>query len=126
MARCDRVRVLVVDDRADARLLVRILLEEHPDLEVVAEADGAAAALRALDAAPDVALVDARMPVISGFDLAPQLLERAPHLRIALLSAIVDDRVEALAKAAGMVRCLGKDDLGVLADTVRELAGRQP
>ena len=124
MARSDPVRVMVVDDQADARFLVRVLLEEHEDVEVVAEADGAQAAFRGLAADPQVVLLDARMPLVSGFELAPQLLERAPEVRIALLSTIVDERVEALAHAAGMRRCLVKGDFDGLADVVRELAGR--
>ena len=122
MARSDLVRVMVVDDQADARFLVRVLLEEHDDLEVVAEADGAPAALRGLEFAPDVALVDARMPLVDGFELAPQLRERAPHLQVALLTTIVDDRVRELAAAAGITRCVAKGDYDALADVVRELA----
>jgi CheY-like chemotaxis protein len=124
MARSDPVRVMVVDDLADARFLVRLLLEEHQDLEVVAEANGAAAALEALDAGPDVALVDARMPLVDGFELAPQLLARRPDLRIALLTTIVDDRVRELAAGAGIARCVSKGEWDALPDVVRELAGR--
>src|SRR4051794_20379921 len=58
----DPVRVMVVDDQADVRFLIGVILEEHDDLELVAEADGAPAALAlAAGTAPDVALLDARM-----------------------------------------------------------------
>jgi len=124
MARSAPVRVMVVDDQADARFLVRILLEEHDDLEIVAEADGAAAALRGLAAQPEVALLDARMPLVSGFELAPQLLERDPALRVALVTTIVDDRVRELATAAGITRCIAKGEFDALADLIRELAAR--
>src|SRR3954453_22118176 len=125
MARSEPVRVMVVDDQADARFLIRVLLSEHADLEVVAEADGAPAALAGLEAAPDVALLDARMPLVTGFELAPQLLERAPGLRIALLTSIVDDRVRAQAATAGIERCVAKGEWSGLAEVVRGLAGRQ-
>jgi CheY-like chemotaxis protein len=125
MARSDPIRVMVVDDQADARYLVRVLLEEHADLAVVAEADGEPAALAGLQAGPEVALVDARMPLISGFELAPRLLERAPGLRIALLTSIVDDHVRAQAATAGIERCVAKGEWSGLAEVVRGLAGRQ-
>lgn len=124
MAGSDPVRVMVVDDQADARFLVRAILGEHADLDVVAEADGADSALRALDSArPQVALLDARMPRVDGFELAPLLLERAPELRIALLTSIVDHVVEAQAREAGVHRCASKGDFEALPALVRELAG---
>jgi DNA-binding NarL/FixJ family response regulator len=116
---------MVVDDQADVRFLIRVVLRDHPGVEVVAEADGAAAALAAVgSAAPDVALVDARMPVMDGFELAPQLLAAAPGLRIAVLTTIVDEVVEADARAAGAVACLSKDDVDGLPETILELAAR--
>src|SRR5688500_11392831 len=85
------IRVMVVDDAADARLLIRISLAEHAGMAVIAEAAGADAALEALDdAAPHVALLDARMPVVDGFELTAALLERRPDLRIAILTSMVD------------------------------------
>src|SRR4051794_33938853 len=112
MAGLPPVRVMVVDDQADARFLVRVLLEEHEDLEVVAEAAGAPEALQAaVSAAPDVALLDARMPLVDGFELAPRLLDAAPGLRIGLLTSLLDDVVEARARAAGVTACLAKGDL---------------
>lgn len=116
------MRVMVVDDAADARFLISLILGEHDDLEVVAEADGAPAALEALSAAkPDVALVDARMPVVDGFELARALLERDPGLRVAMLTSMVDSVVEARAQEVGAAACFSKGDLPDLADLVRSL-----
>src|SRR3954466_11416991 len=107
MATSDPVRVMVVDDPADMRFLVAILLREHADIEVVAEADGAQTALaRLADAAPDVALLDARMPVTDGFELTRRLLAEAPGLRVAMLTGLVDERVEQAAEAAGALACV--------------------
>src|SRR3954453_3247030 len=125
MARTDPVRVMVVDDQADARFLARVILEECDDLEVVAEAADADAALAGLErAAPDVALLDARMPQVDGFELAPRLLAAAPELRIALLTSVVDAAVEERARAAGVVTCATKGDIDGLPAVVRRLAGR--
>ena len=115
---------MVVDDAADARFLIRLSLEEHEDVRVVAEADGAEAALSQIDAAaPDVALLDARMPVTDGFELCAALLERRADLRVAILTSMVDEVVERRAAEAGAVRAVSKGDFPGLGALVRSLAG---
>ena len=117
------VRVIVVDDAADARFLIGLVLGDCTDLAIVAEADGADAALAALDdARPDVALLDARMPVVDGYQLAGMLLERRPDLRIALLTSMVDEVVEEKALAAGAHACFSKAEMDGLGERVVALA----
>jgi YesN/AraC family two-component response regulator len=61
------IRILIADDQALARAGLRKILESEPDLEVVAEAgDGAEACTAAQRTAPDVILVDIRMPRMDG------------------------------------------------------------
>jgi len=65
------LRVLIADDEALARRRLRRLLEESPDIEVVAELDSGDAALAALEAAAvDVAFLDIQMPGLSGLDVS--------------------------------------------------------
>ena len=117
------IRVMVVDDAPDARFLVRLMLRDHDDIEIVAEADGAAAALEQVgDAEPHVALLDARMPRVDGFELARSLLGVRPALLIAILTAMVDEDVIARARDAGAHACWSKEDLESLPDAVRGLA----
>ena len=124
MAATNPVRVMVIDDQADVRFLVGLILGDHPDIDLVAEADGADEALAKLaETAPDVALLDARMPKMDGFELAPRLLERDPQLRIALLTSLVDDDIEERAREAGAHACASKADFDALPDLVRRLAG---
>ncbi len=114
---------MVVDDAADARFLICLILREHADLEVVAEADGAPAALERIGAArPDVVLLDARMPVMDGFELALELIGSDPDLRVAMLTSMVDEVVEARAREVGAHACLSKGDMMELPDVVRSLA----
>jgi DNA-binding NarL/FixJ family response regulator len=119
------IRVLVVDDSEDARFLVSVLLEEEAGIEVVGSVSGAAEALElAATAAADVALVDARMPLVDGFSLTPQLLAEHPELAVVLLTSLVDPTIEAQAAAAGAIACEAKGDWDRLADVVRAAAGR--
>ena len=120
------VRVLVVDDHADVRFLVRTILRDAgPPLEVAAEASGAHEAVEAVEGGEvDVVVLDARMPVIDGYEAAAMLLQRCPGLPILLCSAIVDDDVRERAEAAGIAACLSKYHFEAIPRVVLELAGR--
>ncbi len=68
------MRVLNADDEAPARERLRSLLAEIPDMEVVAEAVNGEQALRlAVEASPDVVLLDVRMPGMDGIEAARQI-----------------------------------------------------
>ncbi|WP_214411379.1 response regulator [Sphaerisporangium fuscum] len=68
------IRVLVADDQAMIRGCLRIILEDQPDIAVVAEArDGAEAVALARSLRPDVCLVDVQMPRLDGIDVTRAL-----------------------------------------------------
>jgi DNA-binding NarL/FixJ family response regulator len=68
------IRLLVVDDQQLVRTGFRMILDAEPDLEVVAEAgDGAEAVEVARRTAPDVTLMDIRMPVMDGVEATRRL-----------------------------------------------------
>ena len=120
------VRVLVVDDHADVRFLVRAILDDAaPDVAYAGEAAGAEEAVAALEELePDVVVLDARMPAVDGYEAAAMLLERRPGLPILLCSAIVDDEIRERAAAAGIAACLSKDHFEAIPRVVVELARR--
>ena len=120
------VRLLIVDDHADVRFLLRAIVEDAGlPVEVVGEADGVESALAQLGtAAPDVVVMDARMPEVDGFEAAGLLLARQPDLPIVLCSAWVDDDVRRRAAAAGIRVALSKDQFDEIPALVVELAGR--
>lgn len=119
----DPIRVMVVDDAADARFLITLILREDSGVEVVAEADGARSALDQLEgAAPQVALLDARMPLVDGYELTGQLLALRADLRVAILTSVVDEVIEGRARDAGAHACWSKADLEQLSGMIRELA----
>ena len=118
------IRLFIVDDAEDARFLVRVILDETPEVEIVGEADGAVRALEQLeDAAPDVVLLDAVMPRMDGYDLAPLVRERLPRAKLVLLTAHVDEVVRRRAEGSGIDRVLGKDEYERLSEVVIELGG---
>jgi two-component system, LytTR family, response regulator AlgR len=81
MAEAARLRVLIVDDESPARERLRSLLSEITDVEVIGEAANGHEALReSHDRAPDVVLLDVRMPGMDGLEAARHLnvLEEPP------------------------------------------------
>lgn len=118
------VKVMVIDDHADVRFLIRLIVEDAgPELRVAGEAPGARAALESIDEIdPDVVVLDARMPLIDGFEAAPMILERRPGQAIVLCSAIVDDAVRERAEQAGIAACVSKDAFEDIPRVVLELA----
>lgn len=70
----DRIRVLVVDDMLVQRLLLRRLIEQHPDLEWIGEADGADTAKLLTDTLkPDALILDVQMPGLTGLEFFASL-----------------------------------------------------
>jgi DNA-binding NarL/FixJ family response regulator len=83
----DPIRILLADDHALVRRGVRLILDNEPDLTVVAEAaDGAEALDQARGASPDLAILDIAMPRTTGLQAARELSRTMPQLRILMLT----------------------------------------
>jgi DNA-binding NarL/FixJ family response regulator len=68
------IRVIVADDQEIVRTGLRMILDAHPDIEVIGEAaDGRVAVALALELRPDVCLLDIRMPDMDGIEATRQL-----------------------------------------------------
>jgi DNA-binding NarL/FixJ family response regulator len=82
------VRVLIVDDQSLVRAGFRMILDVEEDVEVVGEAsDGAEAIEAAHELAPDVILMDVRMPNVDGLEATRRLLEgKAEGPRVLILT----------------------------------------
>ena len=81
------IRILLVDDQALVRAGFRLILDAEPDLEVVGEAsDGEQAVTLAAELAPDLVLMDIRMPGLNGIEATRQLLAERNATRVLILT----------------------------------------
>jgi two-component system, NarL family, nitrate/nitrite response regulator NarL len=116
-----RARLLIVDDHEPFLSSARRLLDTD-DLQVVGVASSATEALiLAKEHDPDVALVDVDLRGESGFELARELLNARPRLRVILLSTHSEEDIEDLVAESPAVGFLAKSRLTPAA--VREVAG---
>jgi DNA-binding NarL/FixJ family response regulator len=82
-----KTRILLADDHALVRRGLRLILDEQPDLEVVAEAgDGAEAVKLALEGDVELAILDISMPRMTGLQATRELQRRQPQVRVLILS----------------------------------------
>ncbi len=110
------IRILLADDHRMVRHGLRLMLDEEPDLQVVAEADdGAEAVRRAREPDVDLAVLDVAMPRLTGIQAARELTAQRPDLRVLVLSMHDNEQFffEALrAGASGYVlKSAAHDDL---------------
>ncbi|HEX4062648.1 MAG TPA: response regulator transcription factor [Streptosporangiaceae bacterium] len=104
------IRVLTADDQRVVREGLTMVLGLLPGIEVVgAAADGDEAVALARDLAPDVVLMDLRMPRCDGVEATRQLREQAPQVKVIVLTTYADDRSVLEALRAGARGYLTKD-----------------
>ena len=97
-----KARILLADDHALVRHGLRMVLEEQPDLEVIAEAgDGIEAVRAGMEEEVDLAILDIAMPRMTGLHAARELHRRRPDLRVLILSMHENERYLREALRAG-------------------------
>ena len=122
------LRIILVDDHAVVREGVRALLEEEEGLAVVGEfSDGAQALESAAALAPDVAIVDLRMPGLSAVETIVGLKRAIPDVNILVFTSFGEDAAIRATLDAGAIGYLLKDALrGELVRAVRAVANGEP
>jgi CheY-like chemotaxis protein len=114
-------RVLVVDDEADIRIMLRHMLRRHT--WVVDEAgSGEEAIERCREGGFSAIVLDQRMPVMTGTEVARQLRAEGVEIPIVLFSAYLDISVEAEAREIG-VATISKENLSDLVEALRPYHG---
>jgi DNA-binding NarL/FixJ family response regulator len=105
-----RLRLLLVDDQAMFREGLRLLLSQQADLEIVGEAgDGLAALESVRRMAPDVVLMDLRMPNLGGAEATRRIKAEAPAVKVIVLTTFEEDEEVFSALRAGAAGFLLKD-----------------
>lgn len=112
----DTVRILIADDHSVVRAGLRALLERHGNFRVVAEASsGEEAVTKAQELQPDVAVLDIRMPGISGIEACRRIVKIVPGCRVIMLTSYAEDELLMAAIQAGaagyVLKRIGDNDL---------------
>lgn len=103
------IRVMIVDDHRLVRVALRALLADARDIEVVGQADsGEEAVTLARELAPNVVLMDLRMPGLGGLEATRRLLRADPGIRVVVVTACSEDPFPAQAIKAGAAGFLTK------------------
>jgi two-component system, NarL family, response regulator DevR len=119
-----QIRVFLLDDHEIVRRGIADLLHAEPDISIVGEAGTAAEALRRIPAAaPDVAVLDARLPDGSGIEVCREIRSSLPAIRCLILTSYDDNDAIFAAVMAGAAGYLLKEVRGTyLVDAVRQVA----
>jgi len=123
----DKIRIMLVDDHPGFRMGMAALIENQPDLKVVAEAsDGLEAIKLYRDCKPDVVLMDLRLPGMGGVEATMAIRKEFPDARIIVLTTFDADEDIYRAIQSGAKSYLLKDTPNAeLANTIRAVFGGQ-
>jgi two-component system, NarL family, response regulator DevR len=110
------LKIVLVDDHEVVRVGLRTLIERQKDLQVVGEAGTAREAIEQVGRlAPDVVILDIRLPGRSGVEACSEIKSRWPDVRVIMLTSFPDDEVLFDAIAAGadgyVLKQVGSDEL---------------
>lgn len=118
-----RSRVLIIDDSATMRALLRAALERHPGLEIVGEAaDPLEARMAIRELSPDVLTLDVEMPNMNGLEFLERLMRLRP-MPVVMVSTLTQAGadVSLAALELGAVDCVAKPST-IAPDGFRDLA----
>lgn len=117
------IKVLIVDDHALVRMGIRRLLDDLPDMQVVADADSGESALFLVKLhQPDVVLLDMKMPGIDGWEVTRRLKKSYPTIKIIAVTAMRSEPLPGLILQLGAMGFLTKESgAGEMADAIRKV-----
>jgi two-component system, NarL family, response regulator NreC len=121
------IRIILADDHKIVRDGLRSLLEQQPDMEVIAEAENGQKAVDLVkQLAPDVVIMDIAMPEMNGIEATRRITHQDSDVKVIALSMYSDKRFTAEMLKAGAVSYLQKDcAFEQLARTVRSVVSKE-
>ena len=121
------INVLLVDDHMLVRAGLKRVLEEAPDIDVVAEASNGTQALAEFTrVVPDVVILDISMPGMDGLETTKKMINKHPDARILILTVYPEDYYAARIIKAGALGYITKGtSTAELHNSVRTVANRQ-
>ncbi|MDQ3066718.1 MAG: response regulator [Actinomycetota bacterium] len=125
MSASGKLRIVLADDTAEYRQLLRLILEQDGRFDVVAEAaDGAQAIELVVAERPDAIVLDLAMPVLDGLQAIPMLRERAPETAVVVLSGFARGQVDREAITRGAAAYVEKGEaFSTIVDTLLDVTG---
>src|ERR1700722_12302102 len=116
-------RILIIDDCAPIRGLIRTFIESRPGIKVCGEAsDGFEGVNKGLELMPDAIILDFSMPRLNGLQAALMLHQIMPEIPIILFTIFNDSVIARLAHNVGVASVISKtDQLTKLADEIQRL-----
>ncbi len=107
------ITIMLADDHPFIRQALKILLENEPDMKIVAEAsNGLEAVELASSMQPDVIIMDIGMPVMNGLEATRQIKEKCPNVAILVLTVFTDNQHVVGILNAGAAGYLTKEVFG--------------
>ena len=116
-------RILIIDDCAPIRGLIRTFIESRPGIKVCGEAaDGFEGVEKGLELKPDAIILDLSIPRMNGLQVAFMLRQMAPYIPIILFTIYTGAVIARLAQNVGVASVISKtEQLTKLADEVQRL-----
>ena len=120
------MRIVLVEDNEVFRDALELLLGLRSDVEVVASvADGREAVPAVREHAPDVVLMDYRMPGLDGVQATARVRQECPTVAVVCLTASLNEPELDALREAGAVACLSKDqELDAIVEAIRTAAAQ--
>ena len=116
------MKVLIADDDAQIRRLIRLQVEAHPGWFVGAEAeDGLSAVQRVRSCQPDLIILDLAMPRMNGLNAARQISQEFPGIPILLHTLYHSPILELEARKCGVQHILAKSAGWAIVDTIEKM-----
>ncbi|MEK5056998.1 response regulator transcription factor [Paenibacillus sp. FSL H7-0326] len=104
------MKIVIAEDQGMLRSAISRLLGMEPDIEIVGEADNGELALQLIrKLSPDIAVLDIEMPLLSGLDVAEQLMAESSKCRIAIVTTFAKSGYYQRAVQAGVMGYFLKD-----------------